>query len=391
MPTPRPRPARPRPRRPRPPDRRAPAELPSPGQRAPDPSGEGGTASAAVAAGPPADLDARVDLAGHVLPLAELRAHPERYRRWFAAAAAAPGYAVCLCTRPGQRLVIRELAAEYHLARWPDSAGDHAGSCFFRSTPSNTGAPTRRDPFSVTATGTRVTVDTPLSPAPGALAPGTLTLDELLQRLWKAADLTVDAPPRRWEDCATALTSLVAGLRLGPDPAPNWLHVIAAYRQPSRATDDDGADRAHAAARESRLATFLRPLEHPTTATIRGGPLRGRTRHLLHRRLLLGELRDLTPAPHGHMLALRHFARPVHLTRDLHTRLTHTSPAAFSEPHARAARRVVLALVEGAPSGRLRLVDATGLLTSMSYIPLARPDAITPRPRHPGPRPRPRP
>ena len=398
------------------PDPAPPARRP-PRSSVPPPPSVTPAADTPALAGAVTGNDVRVELAGHVLPLAELRARPERYRTWFAAARRSPGFARCLCTRGGQRLVIRELTS-FHLARWPDTADEHIPGCpFFSAASVHSGAGAHRDAIQVTANGTRIAVDVAFTSAiadPRADTPpddytledtpvaglldgarqnaATITLGGLVQWLWETAGLNVAPPPatdsapparRSWGDCWGRLVPVVAALRLTDQPAAQLLHVVAPYRPPTRTPEqgrgpEEGAGdeageqvaRALAAARDARLTSFLRPLEHPETVAIRGGPRRGRARHLRHRRLVLGELKDLTASPHGHKLALRHFPRPLFLTTEQHTHLTGRFPAAFSERRGAAARRIVLALVEGTPHGYLRLVDATVLLVDgAGYVP----------------------
>lgn len=334
---------------------------------------------------PPQGLDVRIELAGHTVRLEELRAHPERYARWFTQARRSPGHARCLCGRGGERLVIREIAGRYHLARWPNTARDnhHPGCPFFVATESrHSAARSARAAITVTESGTRLAVDytftialpgTDDDPAPevdevAELTTGarpqtaTVTGLGLLHWLWETAGLNTWRPGlllrRGWAEVHAALAPALAGLRLGDDPAPRLCHVVAPYH-PDRPDP----------AREARLAEFLRPLEHPEHTVIRGGPRRGQTRQLRHRRLLLGELKDLTATAHGHKLALRHFPRPVFLTGEQRRHLTGRFPAAFSERRGPTARRVLLALVEATPHGYLRLVDAAAMLVDDRYLP----------------------
>lgn len=331
--------------------------------------------------------DVRVELAGHVVRLAELRSRPERYEHWFRQARRHPGHARCLCGRGGQRLVIRQVAGRFHLARWPETANGHVPGCPFFPTDSRYSAAGShaRDAITISPEGTRIAVavsfsstvvhpqdaDRPGDPdAEDAAAPALLgqhglsgsTLSQLglLHYLWERAGLTTwrPGPRRRWADCHAALALALGELRLGELAAPRLLHVVAPYRPGE-----------HDPARAARLAGFLRPLEHPDRVRIRGGPRRGATRHLLHRRLLLGELKDLTATDRGHQLRLRHFPRPVFLSDAEHEHLTRTYPAAFAERRGPSARRVVLALVEGTPHGHLRLADAALILTSSDYLP----------------------
>lgn len=335
----------------------------------------------------------RVELAGHVVRLNELRARPQRYARWFAAARRHPGHATCRCTRDGERLVIREIAGVFHLARWPRTRDNHRPGCPFFTIESRH-ASTRAAPrAAITATdhGTRITVGyafTTADPSDGSTVKdhednhrglvggtrehtATVTGLGLLHWLFEASGLNTwppgetrgtrrTEPPRRdWADVHTALVQVLAGLRLGEHPAPRLAYVVAPYR-PGRADP----------ARDARIAEFLRPLEHPEQVTIRGGPHRGQTRTLRHRRLLCGEVKALAETERGHKLTLRHFPRPIFLSDDLVADLSRRFPAPFSSRRGPTARRVVLALIEGTPRGHLRLVDAAVMLTTDVYIPV---------------------
>ena len=370
------------------------------------------TAATIEAPTPLAGRDVRVELAGHSVRLAELRARPQRYARWFAQARRDPGHARCRCRAAGERLVIRELAGTYHLARWPQTKDNHHPACPFFSTDSAhsaaaaAGDGAHRDAITVSEHGIRIAVgyafstvlsDTDLDEHDEACAvevaellggarPTTATITGLglLQWLWESAGLNTwppatdgggeeeDAdhaaddsarrrrpqPRREWVGVHAALVAVLAGLRLGDQPAPALCHVVAPYR-PGRPDP----------AREARLAEFLRPLEQPEYIRIPGGPRRGQTRQVRHRRLLLGELKDLTATEHGHKLTLRHFPRPVFLTGEQHRHLTRRFPAAFSPRRGPTARRLLLALIEGSPQGYLRLVDAAAQLASSGYVP----------------------
>lgn len=288
----------------------------------------------------------RVEIAGHLVRLDELRARPQRYARWFAAARRHPGHATCRCTREGERLVIRQVAGVDHLARWPRTRDNHRPGCPFFTVDSRHASAdaAARAAITVTEHGTRIAVgyaftttedlgdaeddsgdDEPTGLLGGA-RPHTATVTGLglLHWLFEASGLNTwpptDAPgsqrPRRgWADVHAALVEVLAGLRLGAHPAPRLAYVVAPYR-PGRPEP----------ARDARLAEFLRPLEHLEQVTIRGGPRRGHTRTLRHRRLLCGELKDLTDTKHGHKLTLHHFPRPIFSPDDLATDLARRHP-----------------------------------------------------------------
>ncbi|MCD2191225.1 DUF1173 family protein [Actinomycetospora soli] len=352
-----------------------------------------------VAPAPGADV--RVELAGHTVHLVALRAHPERYAAWFAAARRRPGHGICRCTRSGERLVIREIAGVFHLARWPLGGDNHRPGCpFFSSESRHSGTdPGARDAISVTDHGTRIevgyaftapasglegdddpaaAVDRPPAGRPAGAAHATLTSLGLLRWLWETAGLNAWPPPsgevtagparehritgtrRHWEDTREALVAVLAGVRLGDHPAPRLAYVIAPYR-PGHPDP----------VRDARLAEYLAPLEGPQRVAIRRGPRRGRTRLLRHRRLLIGELKhDPQPTDHGLRVDLRHFPRPLFCRTELGEHLTRSYPTAFASRRDPNTRRVVLALIEGTPHGHLRLLDAAVLLTTSDYLPV---------------------
>lgn len=352
---------------------------------------------------PAAGADVRIELAGRTIRLSELRTHPERYASWFAAARRQPGHGICRCTRSGERLVIREIAGTFHLARWPREGDNHRPACpFFSIDSRHSGADTRtRAAITLTEDGTRITLDyafntstelqeLDVDPSAGAAAKppapsahrATMTGLGLLRWLWEAAGLTTWPPPspaplpartsgtarrrraaagprRRWDDTRAALTSVLTEVRLGEQPAPRLAYVVAPYR-PGHLDP----------IRDARLAEFLAPLETPEHVTVRGGPRRGQTRLRRRRRLLIGELKDdPQPCEHGLRLALRHFPRPLFLPTELGEHLTRTYPAAFTSRRPSGTRRVVLALIEGTPHGYLRLIEAAILLTTADYLP----------------------
>ena len=162
---------------------------------------------------PPEGRDVRVELAGHTVRLEELRARPERYARWFAQARRSPGYARCRCSDRGERLVIREVAGRFHLARWPSTRG-HSPRCpFFSAVDSadSGAAAAHRAAITVTEHGTRIAVDyaftaalphddnealpdevaDPVPELVGGARPSTATMTglALLHWLWEAASL----------------------------------------------------------------------------------------------------------------------------------------------------------------------------------------------------------
>lgn len=246
----------------------------------------------------PDDAGVRVELAGHVVRLNELRARPQRYARWFAAARRHPGHATCRCTRDGERLVIREIAGTYHLARWPRTRDNHRPGCPFFTIESRHASTRSAARAAITATdhGTRITVGYAFitaDPTDGSTVDdhednhrglvvgtrahtATVTGLGLLHWLFEASGLNTWPPSetrgtrraepsrRDWADVHTALVQVLAELRLGEHPAPRLAYVVAPYR-PGRPDP----------ARDARIAEFLRPLEHPEQVTIRGGPRRG--------------------------------------------------------------------------------------------------------------------
>ena len=88
------------------------------------------------------------------------------------------------------------------------------------------------------------------------------------------------------------------------------------------------------------------------------------------RGLILGEIKDVSPTPHGVRFALAYHRGALFATAALNTRLRTSYRSAFSDAARLVnARRIGLFLVELTARGNLIVVDMAAMLTSHLYIP----------------------
>jgi hypothetical protein len=304
---------------------------------------------------------ARVQLADVVVPLAALRADPTRYARLFEKARTLTGYAVCLCTEPHQRLVIRQRSGRFRLACWPGHGEQHAPRCDFHSA----GALSGRSGYTHGAItededGVRIKLDSQLAlrTAPAALqtpkskgkhrngaARRSMTLLGLLHYLWEQARLNTwnPADPRSWTECHDRLRIAIADAVLNGRHLERTLYVVPPFRP-------DVADLINI-----RLNLFTSQL--------------GTRGHTIHRGLILGELKEPAETQYGWRLQLRNQRLPLYLTAEHLQKLRRAHRAAFSENRPDRSRSVGLFLIDRTAKGNLTVVDGAVMLTNRDYVP----------------------
>ncbi|GGM67487.1 hypothetical protein GCM10012275_42600 [Longimycelium tulufanense] len=309
-------------------------------------------------------------LAGRVVPLAALRAHPGRFVSLFGKARAEVGHAECLCDpdRP-QRLVIRCRAGRYHLAGWPEQGHLHATTCpWYRTDPALSGSASYpREAITSTDSGTAIRLAVPLRTRSAAAPPvsagradtpshatrGTsrraLGLLALLHWLWEQARLSLwhpRAPRRTWGICHARLSRQAGECVVNRLPLASVLYVVPPYRPATGAR--------HAADFEA------------FTARLSGEGSQRR------RGLVLGEIRRVEPTPYGVRIGLAHLRAPLFASRALHERLRRSHRTAFAgHSNKHGGRQVVLCLVDRHPgNGYLVIEDAVVMLCSATYIPV---------------------
>jgi hypothetical protein len=315
-----------------------------------------GTAGSSAARG-------RVRLADRDLPLAMVRERAADFATLFARARAEVGHAQCLCRTPALRLVIRSSrSGRYHLAGWPSEGDRHEGDCpFHKLAPALSG----RDGYSSgaireTNTGVQIRLDTALTRQLNSPAPARNPADErdgqqrrslgllgLLHWLWEESRLNVWQPRwrrRTWGTCHARLRQALTGCELNGEELEEVAFVVPPFLK------TDAARNALAFARfRVRLA------RRPQTQG---------------RGLILGEIKDVSPTPHGVRYALAHHRGGLFATVALSERLRTSYRPAFSQVAGSfATRRIGLFLVELSSQGNLIVVDMAAMLTSPLYIP----------------------
>ena len=323
----------------------------------PSPDGDPGTGPP-----PPADTADRVRLGRRVVSLSVLRRFPGRWTDLYSHTKSEVGWAVCLCTNPGLRLVIRSRSGRYHLAGWPGDGTRHASACDFYKPAGPSGRTSYAEQaIVVSEEGTTIRLETPLQvrhDARSAAAPSDVGVEAggesrravsllgLMHHLWEAASLHEWRPQwkrRSWHVCYGRLAEQAASCTINERALADALYLVPPY-QPARAETNAAA-----------LEKFQARL--------------GRHDAIGHRGLLLGEIREVTPTPYGVRVALAHQRTPVFASGVLLERLERSYRTTLSREAGGDARRVMLGLVERTSAGNLSLLDAAIMLTNGTYLP----------------------
>lgn len=308
--------------------------------------------------------DSRIRLADRELPLAVVRERATDFAPLFARARAEVGHALCVCRTPPLRLVIRSSrSGRYHLAGWPNEGERHAAECAFHKL---SGALSGRGGYSAeaireTEEGVQIRLDASLSrrlnmsAAPSQGPTGerdgrtrrSVGLLGLLHWAWEESQLNNWHPrwPRRsWTTCYAELRRALAGAQLNSEQLEDVAFVIPPFSQKE------------AARNALAFAKFRTRLARRSRTQGRG--------------LILGEIKDVKPAPHGVRYVLAHHRGGLFATAALNTRLHSSYRSAFSQTAGLVkARRVGLFLVELTSKGNLVVIDMAAMLTSRLYIP----------------------
>lgn len=275
--------------------------------------------------------------------------------------------AQCHCTHPARKLVLRKLGELHFLAAWPGDAASHAPSCRFHSrAPALSSAQASavqglpqgfRVKLALDLTGEIDQVAQVLAPdAPSTTkapphAPLKLGPIHLLQHLWARARLNAWAPG--WSrDYWRVWHALRHGMSQGQlDTGEPLLDVIYVPR-PFRRDLKDEIDR--------EWADFSQVL-----CVVDG--------RKVHRRLILGECREIQREQDGYILAIKHLKTKLHITQAVHDRMYRSFSRAMSsigKSLQHASRVMVLAVVQPDAGGiHLETVDAAFLLCNSMWIP----------------------
>ncbi|MCX4681354.1 DUF1173 domain-containing protein [Streptomyces sp. NBC_01433] len=306
-----------------------------------------------------------IQLAGRTVQLAWLREHSTQAAPLFARARAEVGHARCLCRRPALRLVIRcTRAGRYHVAGWPGEGEQHDPTCpFHKLGPGLSG----RDRYSTQAIretdhGVSIRLATPLTstlaqPATHDAAPEetgddagsrrSVGLLGLLHWLWEQARLNVSHPQTgrlTWRTCHARLRQQLRETTINGHGMDEALYVVPPFTH--------AAADANTAALDAFRARLGR---HGTTE---------------RRALILGQIKEVAPTPHGVAYRLAHQRTPLYARSALHARAIRSYRHAFGKTAAgHGATRVALFVVERSPKGHLIAVDLAAMLTTAAYIP----------------------
>lgn len=293
------------------------------------------------------------------------------------------GYAMCHCTSPARKLVIRRLGHAHHLAVWPEDGPNHHLRCaFYREQSAPTGPDLDLPAAMETEHGLDVKLDfalvesappvgasgpTPSAPnttftAPRAVSPTRhrkgLALAELLDLLWSRADLARWMPGWsrdywrvHWQlSCASneiqVCQQALGELLFVPPP-------VNGGRRPDALAQWESFAEAMAGGGESKVS-----------------------------RLLLGEVHTIEPSKFGWALRLKQFAPTVFVDDASHDQLemdpafqlaVHCTEQAQQrgDPGAEpSARLIACCRVRRSKSGNLKLVEAALMCTDGSFIPI---------------------
>lgn len=281
----------------------------------------------------------------------------------------APGHALCLCTAPPRKLVIRTVGKRHFLAVWPHDGHLHHYACPFHRdevTSSEDGAGAEpavketSDGFDIAtdfplervnaldnaADATRSKPDKAPAKRPTRARMGLLGI---LHHLWVEARLNHWSAlgKRDWWRLTQALLPVLEQGSLGKRPMVDWLYLVPEFSF-SRKNFIEAA--------WSGFRGRLDPPEH--AGDVRFG-------------LVLGEAKLFELSAYGYKLQLRHFPIPLFMSFALREKLATSYPRAFHRIGGDELQRVVcLCLVELTPRGNLNVIDSALMATSLHYIPV---------------------
>lgn len=278
----------------------------------------------------------------------------------------AGGHALCHCTTPPRKLVVRKVGAKHFLAVWPDDGPNHDFACaFYRqvheaaqgSADQARGAGDEVTKLSP-AFALQRAPDAPRRRAPEAgpaaeqhVEAEAVSVTALLNMLWAGSRLNCWAPrwTRDWWRVRREIYRCVDQWQLGGLPMSSQLYVPLPFRR----------DAANDAA-ESEWAHFVNDLGHQCGT--------------VPRRLLLSEVKSLERSSFGFKLDLKHVPWPVFMSREQWEHLQACYARALagiarqSTPHV---KLVALMLVESAANGKHYLVmcEAAMIMTNANWVP----------------------
>lgn len=283
-------------------------------------------------------------------------------------AKATPGHALCLCTSPSRKLVIRTVGARHFLAVWPHDGHHHHYACPFHRAEVDAGGdgaivePAVRE----SEDGFDIAADFPLSrvlqratPDPQAAQPTALPAPSIrtqrarmgllgiLQHLWTMGGLNRWGRgwKRDWWRVTQELVGVIEQGSVGGKPMMERLYLVPEFSLKRKDLIDQAWDDF-----KGRLV--------PGEDQVRMG-------------LVIGEIKEFSSSSFGYRITLRHFASALYLRQELRQKLSESFPRAFHKLNAtQDQRNIGIFLVELAAKGYLNVIDGALMACSRQYIPV---------------------
>lgn len=294
----------------------------------------------------------------------------DAYASQLAQAKAAPGHALCLCTAPARKLVIRAVGTRLFLAVWPHDGHNHHYACpFYRDEEDANSISSGALPaVKETADGFEIATDfqlerlqrmpgEPLSSSvhepSGPISNGErgartrMGLLGVIRHLWKESNLNCwgSSWTRDWWRVTQALLPVIEQGKLGRHEMRDCLFLVPELNSKRK----ESIERAWNSFRDSLV---------PTSNTTRLG-------------VILGEAVRMEKSRFGFRLTLCHFPPFLYFTEELRNKLATSYPRAYHRIGNRQQQRVIaLCLVELTINGNLSVVDAALMPTSEHFIPI---------------------
>lgn len=310
-----------------------------------------------------------IQVAGHRIDCAAALNDVDAIAAHLVKAKAAPGHALCLCTAPARKLVIRTVGTRHFLAVWPHDGHLHHYACLFHR---NEGARTEggvavNPAILETGDGFDIAADFALArkqhiegaePAarslPSSLPTSTrptrarMGLLGILQHLWQEAQLNRwgSGWKRDWWRVTNQLLPVLEQGTVARRPMVECVYLVPEFKEVRRQLID-GA-----------WGSFRRRLERGGSDEVTMG-------------IVVGEAKAFERSPHGFKLSLRHLRDPLFMSGALRDKLSVSYSRAFNQiGNDETIRVVCIALVELSKMNYVTVIDAALMATSRQYIPV---------------------
>lgn len=311
-----------------------------------------------------------IRLSGTTVNTSAVLGNIDAFASHLAQAKVAPGHALCLCTAPPRKLVIRAVRTRLFLAVWPHDGHNHHYACpFYREEEDAASVSIGALPaVKETADGFEIATDFQLERIRSQ--PGATSLVEhesvqeaiskgqrpsrtrmgllgIVQHLWKESNLNTWGSNwrRDWWRVTQALLPVIEQGKLGRREMRECLYLVPEL--------NSGRQRAI----EAAWARFKDSLMPSDCATPLG--------------VILGEAMRIEQSRFGYRLTLRHFSPFLYMTEDLRNKLATSFPKGYHRIGNRDQQRVIaICLVELTANGNISVTDAALMPTSRHFIPI---------------------